>query len=796
MTAKTWRITLAGALLLGALAANTNGPGKAAHAAAGPAGTWPAVLPAHLLLGLANSPGDQAWMTGSGVPWDARYQYLSGGVNTGTGWATWNSPPGAFALWYMQNSGAHRYLPVFSYYQLLQSGPASGASEADKDYSNLNNPATMAAYFADFKLLLDQARAYGQPVIIQVEPDLWGYLEQKAGSCGLASCVSASVASSGYADVAAYPNTAQGFAEALLHLRDLYAPTALLALHASCWGANADVCNYPVSLADTAAHAAQVASFLNSAGLAGNAPGVSSWDLLFTDTSDRDAAYYQDVYGNPHTWWDPTNAALPDFANFRTYLAGLNAGTGRRIVLWQTPLGNQYFETEDNTDGHYQDNRAQYFLGDGPGYAHLTDFANAGMAGLLFGAGAAGPTTYTDAKGDGITNPAPVVSFQCNQCNTHVAQYSDDDGGYIRLFGGQYLQAGGVPVPLAGSGGPTSTPTAGGPTSTSAPPTNTPAPATSTPVPLSVSITSVSVGSASVAPGSTEALNTTVSATGALSGAIVDFEVYDSGNNKVYQTYQSASFSANTPQTFSASWAVPAGQATGSYRLKIGIFGAGWAPLYAWDDTGATFNVSAATATNTPVPPTNTPVPPTNTPEPPTSTAVPPSSTPTKAPTNTPVPPTKTPSGLTVSIVRVASGPSSVARGGTEALTTTISTNAPLSGAIVNFEIDNSANARVYHTAQRSVTFVAGTPRTFTAVWNVPANQSAGAYRLKIGVYGAGWTPLYAWAAAPNTFNVTGGAALAGRPHTHLSKHQRKTAARQYARRTAESSAPVRSWPR
>src|SRR5579883_2886867 len=339
----------------------------------------------------------------------------------------------------------------------------------------------------------------------------------------------------------------------------------------------------PVSLADTAAHAAQVASFLNSAGLAGNAPGVSSWDLLFTDTSDRDAAYYQDVYGNPHTWWDPTNATLPDFANFRTYLAGLNAGTGRRIVLWQTPLGNQYFETEDNTDGHYQDNRAQYFLGDGPGYAHLTDFANAGMAGLLFGAGAAGPTTYTDAKGDGITNPAPVVSFQCNQCNTHVAQYSDDDGGYIRLFGGQYLQAGGVPVPLAGSGGPTSTPTAGGPTSTSAPPTNTPAPATSTPVPLSVSITSVSVGSASVAPGSTEALNTTVSATGALSGAIVDFEVYDSGNNKVYQTYQSASFSANTPQTFSASWAVPAGQATGSYRLKIGIFGAGWAPLYAWD---------------------------------------------------------------------------------------------------------------------------------------------------------------------------------------------------------------------
>ena len=61
------------------------------------------------MLGLANDPGSESWMTGSGVPWDARYQYLSGGVNTGTGWSTWNSPPGAFALWYMQNSGADNY---------------------------------------------------------------------------------------------------------------------------------------------------------------------------------------------------------------------------------------------------------------------------------------------------------------------------------------------------------------------------------------------------------------------------------------------------------------------------------------------------------------------------------------------------------------------------------------------------------------------------------------------------------------------------------------------------------------
>jgi hypothetical protein len=125
-------------------------------------------------------------------------------------------------------------------------------------------------------------------------------------------------------------------------------------------------------------------------------------------------------------------------------------------------------------------------------------------------------------------------------------------------------------------------------------------------------------------------------------------------------------------------------------------------------------------------------------------------------------------------------------------LTTTISASAALSAAIVNFEIDNSANARVYHTAQRSVTFVAGTPRTLTAVWNVPNNQTLGTYRLKVGVYGSGWTPMYTWVAASSTFSVSNGAVLA----VHSLQHQRKSAARKNPRRAAESRATVRSWPR
>jgi len=595
---KSFSAMLSAALLAAtvlAVASSHTATSPTAQAATSPFGSLPSGLPPHVLLGLANGPGSTSWMTGSGAPWDARYQYLSGGVNTGSGWATWNIPAGAFALAYMQESSSHGYLPVFSYYQMLQSRPASGSSERDKDYTNLNNASTMYTYYADVKLLMDQARSYGKPVLLQVEPDLWGYIEQKAGSCGKASCVSAAVASSGYADVVAYPNTAQGFAEALLHLRDRYAPNVVMATHASCWGSGTDVCNYPSSLSDTAAHAGQDGAFLASTGIVGNQSGTSSWDLVFTDTSDRDAGYYQYVYGNSHTWWDRTNQTLPNFANFRTWLAGVNAGTSRRIVLWQTPVGNQYFATENNTNGHYQDNRAAYVLGDGPSYGHLSDFANAGVVGVLFGAGAGGPTTYNDARGDGITNPAPVTSYQCAGCNTHIAQYSDDDGGYLRLFGGAYLKAGGVAVPGAGVPfTPTATLTPAATTAT-ATATSTTATATATttssPVALSITWNRVTESPTAIGRGGTETFAATLTANTSLTNELVDFEVYNAAGARVWQSYQSPiSFTANTAQTFSAMWTVPSTLPTGAYTLRMGVFTATWT-FQAWKDSAATLSV-------------------------------------------------------------------------------------------------------------------------------------------------------------------------------------------------------------
>jgi hypothetical protein len=407
---------------------------------ASPAGAA-VTLPAGLNFGLGNDPGDLGWMTSSGVPWRYRYAYLSGGVNTTSGWETWNSPPGQYAAYYMSASAAHGYIPVFSYYELLQSNPSVGANESDRDFSNLNNAATMNAYYANFVLLMQTAHTFGGQVIVQIEPDLWGYLEQRANN-GSPASLTASVASSGYAGVAGIPDTAQGFGDALLHLRDVYAPNVALGIHASLWATKRDLATDTDPTLDPNVVADQTAAFLNAAGVGSNAYG-STFDLVFNDVADHDAAWYGD---NSH-WWDRTNVSLPNFARWVTYMARLHADTGRPLIVWQVPLGNQFFLTMNNTDGHYQDNRAEYFLG------HTADLAAAGIAAVLFGKANGGQTNYTDNRADGITDNGgrPTSGFECSACNVHVSQYPDDDGGYLRLAVGAYYAS--PPAPVSGPGG-------------------------------------------------------------------------------------------------------------------------------------------------------------------------------------------------------------------------------------------------------------------------------------------------------------------------------------------------------
>src|ERR1051325_1989477 len=221
----------------------------------------PAGLPTHFAFGIGASPGD-TWMPQSGVPWDFRFQYLVGGVNTGTGWETCNTN-GTFALGYANESAQHGYVPVFPYYELLQSnGTCGSCGEGQKDISNLNNASLMNAYYGNFALLMQRlgpgtyggVTCFGKTALVNGEPDFAGGFAVQAVNNNAGACfgfctgqgndpglLKASVASSGYAAVAGYPNTYAGFTQALAHLRDLYAPNVLLGFDVSPWATGDDI---------------------------------------------------------------------------------------------------------------------------------------------------------------------------------------------------------------------------------------------------------------------------------------------------------------------------------------------------------------------------------------------------------------------------------------------------------------------------------------------------------------------------------------------------------------------------
>ena len=400
-------------------------------------GQIPTAFPRYFSFGVMSPPSTASSLddmrSTNGAAFTFRYQYLTGGANTGRGWETWQQPTGQFATYYMQESDQHGYIPTFVYYEIcLTNGPHPsdycGGHNVDQDTGNLASASAMNAYFGNWILMLQKIHAFGKPVLVIVEPDLWGFLQNASNGSDNAANVPASVATSGFADAAGFPNNAQGFAWALLHMRDKYAPNAILTLHASTWASGNDIAVSTDAGLNVASMAHQEATFLNSAGLVGNPAGVSTWDLISIDVADFDSAQ-----PNGRSWWDRYNRTFPNFARYLTFIGDISQQTHRRVVMWQVPMGNQYFDTMNNTNGHYQDNRAEYILGNVP------SFATAGIIAVLFGPGNGG-TMNIDTMRDGVTNPAPISTYECNLCNNHTSSYPDDDGGFLRIFVGQYMQ--------------------------------------------------------------------------------------------------------------------------------------------------------------------------------------------------------------------------------------------------------------------------------------------------------------------------------------------------------------------
>jgi hypothetical protein len=359
----------------------------------------------HFMLGIMSGWGEK-WIDetrAQGCAWDLRYQHLT------ANWTQWNAN-GAFVTMYLQESQNLGTLPVFTYYGILRSSPAKlePSALAAEIQKNSRDPKLMRRYFEDVRLLLQLAGAHKKPVIVHVEPGLWArFLASPEFAPNQLDQIPMSVRSTGVPELEGLDDTAASFGKAFGVLRDRFAPNVLLAWH--------------VSKVDGLTPEVAAEALLR----------CGAWELLFTDVGDRDAGY-KEARGATDAWWKDA-----DFVSFRDWGKQVYARTGLPLMIWRIPLGNTHMAACNNTPWHFMDNRAEYWLEKYPANRHIAEWADAGFIGLLFGGGTIECTVHRDNAKDGVTNPPPIPG---NKGET--SEFPDDDGGYLRLRGGAYYQAG------------------------------------------------------------------------------------------------------------------------------------------------------------------------------------------------------------------------------------------------------------------------------------------------------------------------------------------------------------------
>lgn len=425
------------------------------------------------------------YMAPIGSGWAASYKYLIGGPRAAGGancW--WSAYPGngGMPTNFMNLANGRSYQPIFIYENLqgLSGNYAGGI------YGAFQSAAFMGQYFSDWADLMSVVDAWlsahpGKVVTIDVEPDSWGYMQQSYNSdpAAIPAKVAAATAPGGaypWVPLTQFPNTVQGAARALLHIKDVRLSAAnrsrlKLAFHVSSWAVAPNPATQQGSV-DVLGHASSVAGFVNACKTTVTAG--ADWDLLFLDPADGDAGLYQanglDAGGSTH-WWDASNATQPTFNRYRDWVDALSSDTQRRCMLWQMPIGNQAYKTMNNSAGHYQDNKAEYFLNPTTGASHVCDWAAHGVVGILWGRGSiipvgsgytvgtGGPdywytswgTDYSGGTQDGITNAGGTGT---------ASTVADDDGGYLRSRLPSYFSSPcTLPGPDLATPSPTLTPT-------------------------------------------------------------------------------------------------------------------------------------------------------------------------------------------------------------------------------------------------------------------------------------------------------------------------------------------------
>jgi hypothetical protein len=434
-----------------------------------------------LQLGMVAEPGDGAQIKAT-APVGFMYHYLTSGSDTcqWCPWLTWGTSDGttksgAYVKNFITDANQNNITPFFTYYNMLS---LASYNEGAGEVQVMSDSTKMTSYYNDLKLFYSlAAQSPNKPIILHVEPDLWGYMEQQVSSTDEATTIPAAVASTGLAELSGLPNNAAGFAQAVVKLRDIYAPNVLVVLHESDWGTGIDPHVGTYTDAEITSLATRSANFFNSLN--------ANYDLLADDPLDRDAAYYDLAWHNPNGWWDSN-----DYHYDLLWLKTLSGLTNKRLMQWQIPVGNTKMRAENNTTNHYQDNHVEKIL-DVNDKTLINQYLDAGVVAFIFGRGAYEQSDYADSINDGATNFAPLTyhgsttsissvlaaagtppSLSVDGVTLTTPYAKDDDGGFFRYVAQQYYQLGALSL-STDTGTPTPTPT----TTPTPTPTTTPTPA-------------------------------------------------------------------------------------------------------------------------------------------------------------------------------------------------------------------------------------------------------------------------------------------------------------------------------
>jgi hypothetical protein len=344
----------------------------------------------HFLIGLG---GDEDTYYNFGPKLDIHYDYLDGLSTTG-GWPTWNNNPD-YPTMRIQEATSHDMIFMTTYYCMAAAGDGNIAG-------SIQDATYMTTYWKDYAQLLASIHAQGKPTLVHMEPDYFGYLEQKSLAGSGPSGVSAQVAVGHNAECASEPDNIIGFTHCILEMARARAPEAIMGLHVSSWGSNMDVGDNADPSLDIAAEAQKTVDFFK-------AIGGDQADFLVTDMSDRDdgcyEAGYTDSMGNvvckqtsAPKYWDETNTTLPNFHQQQTWIAAVGKGLNLPVSWWQIPLGVPS-STPGGTPTHFRDNRVDYM------FKHMDEFVGAGGFLAAFGPGAGGQTDIA-SDGDQFKNAA------------------------------------------------------------------------------------------------------------------------------------------------------------------------------------------------------------------------------------------------------------------------------------------------------------------------------------------------------------------------------------------------------